>query len=136
MRKQLLAVATAFCLLQGQTGNMVTAEAVEEVQPYSLFTDSVSTSIYIENKTAKMTGAVIGDNVVTKIEVRLVLQKHNGSGWVKVKAVEKTTNDTMILVTGSASAVKSYRYRAKGIYTIYSGSKSESTTCYSGIACY
>lgn len=79
-----------------------------------------------------MIGSAYGGSGVTKIHGRLVLQKYRQDGWTKVKECEKTVN-ARILSISDTKVVKSGKFRVKGVYTFYSGKKSEQVTKYSDV---
>ena len=98
------------------------------------YTKNTRTSLSISSSgvatlTAEFTGY---SGTTTKVVIALTLEKQNTNGsWYTVISWQSTYNSY------SATMIKTYNvssglYRAKAVYTAYSGSSTETTTQYSG----
>ena len=98
------------------------------VQPRFTYANNTSTSLNITTTgTAYCTVDVQGYSNVTKVYIKMTLQKYTVLWWSKVESWEATFND----VTGYISEttqVGSGRYRVKVEITVYSGSDYEEIT--------
>lgn len=137
-KKTVALVLAAGLLLGGMNGPAAGAAAVSSpdesgIMPCNQYSNTLATSFSISNKTAKMAGTVSGiPGVTTKIHIKLTLQKYSSGSWSKVVSYEKTVNDFDATLYKERS-VTSGKYRVKGVYTVYKGTKSEQSTLYSSV---
>ncbi|HHW94922.1 MAG TPA: hypothetical protein GX736_03200 [Mogibacterium sp.] len=68
----------------------------------------------------------------TKITTRLYFQKYSGGKWVNITNWSKSANGAKLTLRKSKT-VKSGKYRAKSVTTIYKGGSSEKVTQYSSV---
>ena len=106
-------------------GAAVSAEATQ-VQPRLSYTNFTFTGLDITTTgLACCTANVEGyDGITTKIHIKMTLQKYTLLWWSDQATWEGTFND----VVGTLCAnkyVSSGTYRVKAVYTVYSGSASE-----------
>lgn len=113
---------------------MVSAATIPEessIQPRWSYTNLTSAGLSITTSgTAYCTTMIQGYSNVTKIHIKMTLQKYTVLWWSKVESWEQTFYD----VTGEMSKntqVGSGRYRVKVEFTVYSGSDYEEITTYS-----
>lgn len=129
-----LLVAGALCLVQGQTSKAMelsTDLGSEMVSVYNMYSRTNSTSLTISGKTATIVGVVKGiPGTTTKIHAKVTLQKYSNGSWNSVQSYEKTVTTTNCTLS-KTKTVTSGKYRVKGVYTAYKGTKSEKTTQYS-----
>lgn len=132
------------CLLIGLFGFSTTTEAaVSGITPYYDYTMMASSDLYISSS-GKATVAIscCGMSNCTKISAETCLQRKVGIIWVKVNIGvsgniwTSSTTSRDLNTSYSAMLSKSGTYRAKTIFTVYSGSKSEKITLYSGTDTY
>ena len=103
-----------------------------DIAVYYLYTDSVSSTISISNKTATCKSLVYGvAGTTTKIEVTQTLQKKNGNSWDKVSNWNKTYNTWLCNYVNSKSSLSGGTYRVKTVAKVYSSTKYETVTSYS-----
>ncbi|MBQ4333397.1 MAG: hypothetical protein IJC33_06445 [Clostridia bacterium] len=115
--------------------NLVVSAASTEgenaVQPRFTYTNNTSTSLTITTSgTAYCVVDVQGYSNVTKVYIKMTLQKYTVLWWSKVESWEATFNDVTGYISETAQ-VGSGRYRVKVEITVYSGSDSEEITDYS-----
>lgn len=75
-------------------------------------------------------GRIIGLSGVTKVNVKLQLQKENDGVWSTVETWEKTSNTNSATLEGSATISPFSNYRLKAVYTAYTSSDSETLVAY------
>ncbi len=114
--------------------NVPVERIIEEdssIQPLYDYTTNYGTSLSVSNGTANCNASLGGKNgTTTKIVIKMTLQKKTLLWWSEVETWSTTHNTYYGSLTKSAS-VKSGTYRVKAVYTVYSGSNSESITDYS-----
>lgn len=103
------------------------AVSAENFVPYTLYTDSASSTLTISGTTAtcmsKATGYV---GTTTKIVIQQTLQKKNLSGtWSKVNSWDETDSGYKGSATNKEYNLSSGTYRLKTVFTVYAGSNSE-----------
>ncbi|MFR5876640.1 MAG: hypothetical protein ACLUFN_09155 [Eubacterium sp.] len=132
------------CLLIGLFGFSTTTEAaVSGITPYYDYTMFTSSGLNITSSgRADVSIVCSGMSNCTKISAETCLQRKVGIIWVKVNIGvsgniwTSSTTSQDLAKTYSAMLSKSGTYRAKTIFTVYSGSKSEKITLYSGTDTY
>lgn len=137
-KKILAIVLTALCLFAA-VGTVACADAVSNpddvISPAYEYADSVSSRIYISEKTATCRSDADGCNVVS-ITVEQTLEKHSGWFWIwnSVDGANwtKTVNLNSISMSNTKSGLSSGTYRLKSVFTLTSSSgKTETITVYS-----
>ena len=128
-----LVLSGAVCLVPCHVGKAAELQTAQEelIHLDNLYSNSISTTLVINNGSAQIRGRVSGiAGTTTKIKAKVTLQKYSGGQWTAVKTYEKTVTTTNCIVS-ETKAVSSGKYRVKGVYTVYKGAKSEKTTQYS-----
>lgn len=133
MFKRILALVVAIVLLF--TLSVVSfAEPISEgtaIQPRYNYTDKFNETLTIASGTATCKATLAGiSGTTTKVVIKMTLQKKTLLWWSEVETWSTTSNTYYGTLTKTA-AVKSGTYRVKAVYTVYSGSNSESITDYS-----
>ena len=101
------------------------------VQPRFSYTANASISLAITTSgTAYCATDVQGNNLATKVYIKMTLQKYTVLWWSKVESWEGTFNNVYGTLSETAQ-VGSGRYRVKAEITVYSGSNSEEITEFS-----
>ena len=109
----------------------IVTENDSAIQPLYAYTRTYDESLSISNGTAKCTSSLTGINgTTTKIVIKMTLQKKTLLWWSEVETWSATYNTYYGTMTKSTT-VGSGTYRVKAVYTVYSGSNSESITDYS-----
>lgn len=109
----------------------IIAENEPSIQPMYDYTRNYVENLSISNGTASCSATLTGINgTTTKIVIKMTLQKKTLLWWSEVEAWSATYNTYYGTLSKTAS-VKSGTYRVKAVYTVYSGSNSESITDYS-----
>ena len=99
------------------------------VSPYYLYTSKAESKLSITNGVAscksKLTGYVY---LTTKIEATQYLEKKNGTSWETTidRTWSDSTNSYILSMSNSKSNLSSGTYRLRTVFTVYSGTKSES----------
>ena len=125
----LLALHSSFIVLAYPDPEIpVEPEIVEEYQ----YTSSISSSLYISNKSASCQSTVYGfSNMATKVNITHTLQKKSGSSWNFVTSWTKNFNTWYGILTTSKSNLSSGTYRLKTVAKVYKGNSYETITVYS-----
>ena len=113
---------------------VVSAATVSEenvVQPRLNYTGNTMITLSITTSgTAYCAADVQGNNLATKVHIKMTLQKYTILWWSKVESWEGTFNEVYGTLSETAQ-VGSGRYRVKAEFTVYSGSDYEEITDYS-----
>lgn len=91
--------------------------------------------LLILNVKAQIHALVYGYIDVSKIHVKIVLQKHSGNSWKAMKTYDDTVSSPTYSLSKSKIVSKG-KYRVKAVFTIYKGVKSEVITKYSSTVSY
>lgn len=134
----LLVMALLFCfgfLSKAEEPSVPVNEIIDgnesEIQPLYDYTNRYSETLSISNGTASCNATLTGiSGTATKVVIKMTLQKKTLLWWSEVETWSATYNTYYGSLSKSA-AVKSGTYRIKAVYTVYSGSNSESITDYS-----
>lgn len=129
----------ALCLMTCLFSFSLPAEAAEsDIMPVYDYTDFVTSTFGISGSKATVSISCSGSSGVTKITAQTCLQKKFGLIWVKCDIgtannvwTDSTTKE-YLNASHSAMLTESGTYRAKTVFTVYSGSNSEKVTIYSG----
>lgn len=96
-----------------------------------LYTDKISGTLSISNKTATCKSTVRGiSGSTTKIVITQTLQKKSGSSWNKDSSWSKTYNSWYAIYTNSKESLSSGTYRVKTVAKVYCGTNYETITAY------
>lgn len=115
--------------LQNDSVHKVSIE--ETVQPMYKYATNVLVSLNISNNTAQCVSHVTCVQGVTKIVVKMSLQKKTLLWWSNTEEWNATYNSTPIAHLAKSCGINSGTYRVKVKITVYSGSSSETITAYS-----
>ncbi len=131
MFKRILALVVAIVLLFTLSVVSFAESGSTTVQPRYDYTKNYNETLTIANGTASCTASLKGiSGTTTKVVIKMTLQKKTLLWWSEVETWSTTSNTYYGTLTKTA-AVKSGTYRVKAVYTVYSGSNSESITDYS-----
>lgn len=138
--KKILSILLAFVMLFLMTA-LIHAEPVlpeqieieqgNEIVPFYDYTSSCTTALSISGGSASCKSYLNGKSTVTKIAIKMTLQKKALLWWSEVETWNETYNATLASLT-KTKTVGSGTYRVKTVYTVYSGGASETITDYSG----
>lgn len=115
----------------------VSAQTVQKeeellIQPRYSYTRSTTTDIYVSNGMIACHGEVEGyPGTATKVTITLYLQKKTLFWWSEEEEWSTSYNRYYGSFTGKVTLPESGTYRTKAVYTVYSGSSSETITGYS-----
>jgi len=133
MFKRILSMVMVMVLLFGLSAVSYAAPADDgsAIQPRYNYTSKFSETLTISGGTATCKASLTGINgTTTKVVIKMTLQKKTLLWWSEVETWSATYNTYYGTLSKTAS-VKSGTYRVKAVYTVYSGSNSESITDYS-----
>ncbi len=99
------------------------------------YTNKVSVSMSITGSETKMTAALEGKPVVTKIKCTLTIQKYNSGSWSAIQSWSKEVN-AKVLSLKKTYNVSHGTYRTKAIFKVYKNSSYETVTKYSSSVTY
>ena len=107
--------------------------SAENIVPFTLYTDSASSTLTIAGTTATCKSTAVGyANVTTKIVMEQTLQKKTSSGtWSKITSWSETDTGYKGSATNTKSSLSSGTYRLKTVFTVYAGNDYEVLTKYS-----
>lgn len=77
---------------------------------------------------AKADTYVAGNSNVTSIKATINLQQYKGGRWTTIKTWNGSSNSRILDFSGTHYVSNGYEYRVQSNVTVYSGTKSESTT--------
>ena len=135
MKKIISLLITVVLLLTTMTAGLsAQAAAIDngesEIMPCYTYTSEHSSVIGLNGSTATCESYVSGYSNVTKITMKMTLQKKTVLWWSEVTSWSTTVNSDYALLTKTKS-LGSGTYRIKMTATVYSGSSSENITGYS-----
>jgi len=98
-----------------------------EIRPNYLYTGDVTSSLIISNGTATCTSKLTGLKSVTSISGKQYLERKNGSKWEIVSGCSwsDSTYSTSLKMSNTKDNLESDTYRVRAVFTVYSGSSSE-----------
>ena len=107
--------------------------SAENIMPFTLYTNSASSTLTVSGKTATCKSTAVGyANVTTKIVMEQTLQKKTSSGdWSEVVSWSETDTGYKGSATNTKSSLSSGTYRLKTVFTVYAGNDYEVLTKYS-----
>lgn len=128
-----ISVVMLMCMFMTASAEYVQQNYAKEVaSPYYLYTDSISSTLDIADKTATCKSTIWGiPGTTTKIVVTQYLQKREGSVWYNQYSWTKTCSTWYALFTNSVSSISSGAYRIKTVAKVYSGTDYETLTAFS-----
>ena len=101
------------------------------VAPVYEYADDIISSLSINSGTAELRCSASGSSkVVTKISATMYLEKYNNGKWPVAGNWSKSKDGNILTFSKTASVTKGL-YRVRTVFTVYSGSKSETITRYS-----
>lgn len=100
------------------------------VSPCYTYIGDTDTTFTVNTFSCTCTGDITGLPSVTKVNVKLQLQKENDGVWSTVETWEKTSNTNSAILEGSATISPFSNYRLKAVYTAYTSSDSETLVAY------
>ena len=104
----------------------------QSIQPYWNYTNYTEQRIYISNGQIACEGEVQGyPGTTTKVVINLYLEKKTLFWWSEKDNWSWTYNNYRGNLVGKTAIPDSGTYRTKAVYTVYSGSSSETITGYS-----
>ena len=91
----------------------------------------VNCRLNISNGTASAYAKVRGNyGTVTKVSANMYLEKYNNGKWPTVRTWSDSKNSNVFELSRTTSVAKGL-YRVRTVFTVYSGTKSETITRYS-----
>lgn len=116
----------------GVSAQSVQEENNQQIQPRWSYTSFTAQNIYISNGQIACHGEAEGyPGTTTKVTITLYLQKKTLFWWSDEEEWSFTYQNYRGSLTGKTSMPESGTYRTKAVYTVYSGSSSETITGYS-----
>jgi len=116
----------------GVSAQSVQEKDNEQIQPMLSYTNYTEQTIYVSNGMIACHGEVEGyPGIATKVTITLYLQKKTLFWWTDQEEWSTSYNRYYGSFTGKMTTPDSGTYRTKAVYTVYSGSSSETITGYS-----
>ena len=116
----------------GVGAQSVDEDSNQQIQPRYSYTNDTFQDIYVSNGMIACHGSVEGySGVTTKVTITLYLQKKTLFWWSDEEEWSTSYNRYYGSFTGKVTLPESGTYRTKAVYTVYSGSSSETITGYS-----
>ena len=106
------------------------APSNDTAQPLFTYINRASASMDKGVLSTTVVGSATGTSSVTKVTIKLELQKKSSGVYTTVKTWTKTYNEGYAYVDGTATTSPFSTYRLKATFTAYAGSKSESHVSY------
>lgn len=131
MKKSVISILLALVLVFTVAITAFAAIADDNlVSPCYTYIGSTDTSFTVNTFSCTATGDICGMGAVTKVNIKLQLQKENDGVWSTVETWEKTFNGVSGGLEGSATISPFSNYRLKAVYTAYTSSDSETLVAY------
>ncbi len=131
MKKSVISILLALVLVFTVAITAFAAIADDNlVSPCYTYIGSTATSFTVNTFSCAATGDICGMGGVTKVNIKLQLQKENDGVWSTVETWEKTFNSYTGELEGSATISPFSNYRLKAVYTAYTSSDSETLVAY------
>ncbi len=131
MKKSIISILLAL-IMTFTIGITVFAAVADNnlVSPCYTYINGTETTFDLGTFSCSATGDICGTGAVTKVKIKLQLQKENDGVWSTVETWEKTFSGISGELSGSTSISPFSTYRLKATYTAYTSSDSESLTAY------
>lgn len=100
------------------------------VAPFATYITTTNATLDVGTLYADVYGSMTGNTNVTKVKVKLNLQKNSDGVYETVETWEKTFNSRTGYITDSKLISPFSDYRLKATFTAYSGENSETKTLY------
>jgi hypothetical protein len=142
MKKVISGILCAILLLLGAVSAQAATPseaAIELPQLRSAYTNTTITTLGISGGQATCEGSITGySGITTKVKIELYLERKTASSstWSPYASGSKTVNSYIGAYQLKVAVTSGYQYRVRGVYTAWSGTKSESLTSYSGVVTY
>lgn len=131
MKKRILLMALAFVMLVSMVPNAFAASAEPEIMPMFNYTLDYEALLSISGGTASCRATLDGiPGTTTRINAEMILQKKGLFGWSEAWSSTYGIYTHTLDHTETAS-VGNGTYRLKVVFTVYSGTASETITAYS-----
>ena len=129
VNKRVVSALTVLLVIFGMTGVSFAGEyGVTPIYDYA--TEAIC-QLNISNGTASAYAKVRGNyGTVTKVSANMYLEKYNNGKWPTVRTWSDSKNSNVFELSRTTSVTKGL-YRVRTVFTVYSGSKSETITRYS-----
>lgn len=128
----LCSVMILLTAVMGVSAAEATDDSEHPIQPYYAYTSYTVQDIYVSNGQIACEGVVEGYSwMTTKITITIYLEKKTLFWWSEQNSWTWTYNTYRGDLVGKTALPSSGTYRTKAVYTVYSGSSSETITGYS-----
>lgn len=127
MLKKVIALLLT-CVTIGSTAIPICAANLQYASPYYLYTIDASSTLIISENTASCESYLTGyRGTTTKVAATQYLEKKSGMTWKKVSGGtwSDTQNGSTFSLYNSKSNLESGTYHVRTVFTVYSGTKSE-----------
>lgn len=132
MFKRFMPIVISIVLLVTASVIVVHAENMSEgIAPRYSYANIVRTNLTVSGGQAKCQSTIVGYETVTKINVSMTLEKKTLLWWTAQESWTQTYNNVDDANFIKYCNVNGGTYRVKSVYTVYSGSDSETITDYS-----
>lgn len=134
MRKKFRLLLLTWCCALYMCGISVyavgdeTPDVAKGIVPYTMYIDDAQSRLSISSGKATVSSYVEGRSDVTKVKITAKLQKYENGKWKTIETFTKSSNGTIVTISGTYSVTKGYTYRVSNIVTAYCGSASETKT--------
>lgn len=133
IRRLLCIVLILVLMLSMNVWTAVASAEESAVQPRWSYTNSTITSLNISTGgTSTCSASASGySNITTKIKIKLRLQQYLAAQWTTIAVWESTFSDYYGVLSKTKALTSTGNYRVEAVYTVYSGSASETITMHS-----
>ncbi|MDE7293248.1 MAG: hypothetical protein K2N72_02365 [Oscillospiraceae bacterium] len=106
---------------------MLCGISVYAVEARYIYATSATSTLTKQNSSVTCTSTAQGNSTVTKIAATQYLEKKDGDNWEVVKGCKwsSSTESAYLYASNSKSSLGSGTYRLRTVFTVYSGTSSE-----------
>ncbi len=130
-KKSILSLILALVLISTLAITVYAAElSTSQPQPRYNYIGSYSGTFDVHVFSCDCGATISGMGGVTKVKIKMQLQKENDGVWSTVETWEKSANSSVTSLSGSASISPLSNYRLKTTLTAYTATDSETLVYY------
>lgn len=102
---------------------------VNQISPMFTYISTARARLNIDSSgKATVETYVAGNSAVTSAKATINLQQYKGGRWTTIKTWNESSNSRILDFSGTHYVPSGYEYRVQSNVTVYSGTRSESTT--------
>ncbi len=127
--KRISVITVVFAIVIASTLT-ISAAVIPGDSTQSTYINNATVSFSRSGLTSTAIANVTGASNVTKVKIKLEIQKKSGDTYTTVETFEKTVNGKIASLSGNHTINPLSTYRAKATVTAYSGTSYETKTLY------